>query len=103
MFDLPDSVNSSADSTRSRSASKPRSDKPEEAAEDEATVEAKRDTLVKVKKDIGVLENFYNDIKNQWSDIARRNIGRVDWAPKISVDARVTATPKTLGRWSLMQ
>jgi hypothetical protein len=35
---------------------KPKSEDPEEAAEDEAAVEAKREKLAKVKKDIGVLE-----------------------------------------------
>ena len=65
---------------------KPKCEDPEETAEDEATVEVKREKLAKVKKDIGVLEAFYNDANNQWSDIARRNIGHVDWAPKISID-----------------
>jgi hypothetical protein len=59
---------------------KPRSEDPEEAAEDETAVEAKREKLAKVKKDIGVLETFYREINGQWSDIARRNIGDVDWA-----------------------
>ena len=65
---------------------KPKSEDPDEAAEDKATVEAKRTKLAKVKEDIGVLENFYNELKSQWGDIACRNIGHVDWAPEISVD-----------------
>jgi hypothetical protein len=61
---------------------KPKSEDPEEAAEDEAALEAKREKLAQVKKDIGVLETFYKDVNNQWADIARRNIGHVDWAPR---------------------
>jgi hypothetical protein len=29
---------------------------------------------------------FYKELNAKWSDIGRRNIGHVDWAPKISVD-----------------
>lgn len=54
----------------------------------EMAVEAKREKLAKVKKDIGILETFYNDPNNQWSDIVRRNVGHVHWAPKISVDTQ---------------
>lgn len=67
---------------------KPKSEDPEEAAEDEGAVEAKREKLAKVKKDISVLEAFYKDTNSQWGDITRRNIGHVDWAPKISVDVQ---------------
>ena len=62
------------------------SDDPDEVEEAEAGVKAKQTKLIKVKKDIGVLEAFYNELNAQWSNIGRRNIGHVDWAPKISVD-----------------
>ncbi|KAK0219891.1 hypothetical protein IW262DRAFT_1448391 [Armillaria fumosa] len=65
---------------------KPKSEDPDEAAEDKATMEAKRTKLAKVKEDIGVLENLYNELNSQWDDIACRNIGHVEWAPEISVD-----------------
>jgi len=80
---------------------KPRSEDPEEATEDEAAVEAKRETLTKVKKDIGVLETFYKNANNQWSDIARRNIGHVDWAPKISVDVQGRSYTKDIGTFEV--
>jgi hypothetical protein len=38
---------------------KPKSEDPEEAAEDESAVEARREELAKVKKDIVILEPFY--------------------------------------------
>ena len=62
------------------------SDDPDEVEEAEAGVKAKQTKLTEVKKDIGVLEAFYNELNAQWSDIGCRNIGHVDWAPKISVD-----------------
>jgi hypothetical protein len=80
---------------------KPKSEDPEEAAEDEVAVEAKREKLAKVKKDIGVLETFYNDASNQWSDIACRNIGHVDWAPKISVDVQGHSYTKDIGTFEV--
>jgi len=80
---------------------KPRCEDPEEAAEDEAAVEAKRDKLAKMKKDIGLLETFYNDVNKQWSDIARRNIGRVDWAPKISIDVQGRRYTKDIGTFEV--
>jgi hypothetical protein len=80
---------------------KPKSEDPEEATEDETAVEAKREKLAKVKKDIGVLETFYNDAKNPWSDIARRNIGRVHWAPKISVDIQGRSYTRDIGTFEV--
>ncbi|THH16431.1 hypothetical protein EW146_g4215 [Bondarzewia mesenterica] len=49
---------------------KPKSEDPEEAAENEVAIKAKQEKLAKVKKDISVLEAFYKDINNQWGDIA---------------------------------
>jgi len=80
---------------------KPMSEDPDEAAEDKATVEAKRIELAKVKGDIGVLEKFYNELNSQWSDIARRNIGHVDWAPEISVDVEGRHYTKDIGTFEV--
>ena len=80
---------------------KPKCEDPEEVAEDEAALEAKREKLVKVKKDIRLLETFYSDVNKQWCDIARRNIGRVDWAPKISVDVQGRRYTKDIGTFEV--
>ena len=80
---------------------KPKCGDLEEAAENEAAMQVRREELAKVKKDIGVLETFYNDAKNQWSDIARRNIGHVDWAPKISVDVQDRHYTKDIGTFEV--
>ena len=77
------------------SEAKPQSEHPEEAEEDEAAVEAKREKLAKVKKDIIVREAVYEDAINQ------RNIGRVDWAPEISVDVQGRRYTKDIGTFEI--
>ena len=77
------------------------SEDPEEAAEAKAAVEAKRSKLAKVKEDIGVLETFYNETNSQWGDLARRNIGHVDWAPAISVDIEGRHYTKDIGTFEV--
>ncbi|KAF9075531.1 hypothetical protein BDP27DRAFT_1380708 [Rhodocollybia butyracea] len=51
------------------------------------TLKNNKAELTKVKNDISVLEAFDKELNSQWGDIERRNIGHVDWAPKISVGA----------------
>ncbi|KAM5534635.1 hypothetical protein V8D89_011647 [Ganoderma adspersum] len=74
---------------------KPKSEDPEEAAENEER------KLAKVMKDIGVLEAFYEDTKNQWVNIRRRTIGHVEWAPEISVDAHDRKYTKDIGTFKV--
>jgi hypothetical protein len=78
-----------------------RSDDPDEVAEAEAAVEVKQTKLTQVKTDIGVLEAFYKELNAQWSDIGRRNIGHVDWAPKISVDVEGDRYTMDVGTFEL--
>ncbi len=54
-----------------------------------------------MKKDIGVLEAFYKDANNQWGNIARRNIGHVNWTPKISVDVQGRRYTKDIGTFEV--
>ncbi|KAH9169579.1 hypothetical protein EDB89DRAFT_1908477 [Lactarius sanguifluus] len=70
---------------------------PEQAAEDKAEVEANRNKLARVKKDIKELEAFRKEIQDQWSDITSRNIGHVHWAPEISVDVQGCKYTKDIG------
>lgn len=77
------------------------SDNPDEVQEAEAGVEANQTKLTQVKKDIGLLEAFYKELDAQWSDIERRNIGRVDWAPKISVDVEGDRYTMDVGTFEL--
>jgi hypothetical protein len=80
---------------------KPKSEDPEQVAEDKVGVKVRREKLTKVKKDIGVPETLYNDAKNQWSDIACRTIGHVDWAPRISVDVQGRGYTKDIGTFEV--
>ncbi|KAG6900346.1 hypothetical protein C0995_003870 [Termitomyces sp. Mi166 len=80
---------------------KPKSEDEEAAVEDKVALEVQRDKLAKVKKDIGVFETFYNDVSNQWSDIACRNIGHVSWAPKISVDVQGASYTKDIATFEV--
>ena len=84
-----------------RLKAKPRSEDTEEAEEDEMAMVAKQEKLDQVKKDIGVLENFYKDVIDQWSDVACRNIGHVDWAPKISIDVNGRNYTKDIGTFEV--
>ena len=77
------------------------SDDPEEVEEAGAGAEVKQAKLTQVKKDIGVLEAFYKDLNAQWSYIGRRNIGHVDWAPKISVDVEGEQYTEDWGKFDL--
>ncbi|KAG6887384.1 hypothetical protein C0995_015686 [Termitomyces sp. Mi166 len=78
-----------------------KSEDEEAAAEDKVALEAQRDKLDEVKKDIGILETFYNDVSNQWSDIARRSIGHVGWALKISVDVQGPSYTKDIATFEV--
>jgi len=73
--------------------------KPKSEDPDEAALEAKREKLAKVKKDISVLEAFYKDANNQWGDMARRNIGHLDW--KISADVQGRRFTKDIGTFEV--
>jgi hypothetical protein len=77
------------------------SNDPDEVEEAEAGVPAKQAKLAEIKQNIGVLEAFYNDVNAQWSDIERRNIGRLDWTPKISVDVEGKRYTLDLGTFEL--
>ncbi|CAE6509005.1 unnamed protein product [Rhizoctonia solani] len=60
--------------------------KNQEQLEDEHALEICKNKLNKLNKDNGKLQAFFKEVNSQWSDIARRTIGFVDWAPSISVD-----------------
>ncbi|KAB5591247.1 hypothetical protein CTheo_5329 [Ceratobasidium theobromae] len=64
-------------------------------------LEAKQAQLAKVNKEIGTLEEFHMELNSQWSDIGRRNIGCVDWAPKISVDVDCNRFTLDIGTFEL--
>ena len=77
-----------------------KSEDPEGAEQNEVPLKAKWKKLAEVKEDIGALEAFYKDT-NQWYDIARRNIGHIDWAPKISVDVQGYKYTRDIGTFEV--
>ena len=69
-----------------RLEAEPKSNNPEQADEDAEALRAIKDLLKKASDDNVKLQAFYKESIVQWDDIARRNIGFVDWAPKISAN-----------------
>lgn len=78
-----------------------RSEDLDEAAAVTADAEAKQIELFKSKGVIDAHEKFYNELKSQWCDIKSRNIGHVDWAPKISVDVVGLRYTKDIGTFEV--
>lgn len=68
-----------------RLEAKEKSEDEEQAEEDEESLQFTKGQLDKVNRDNRRLQAFFK-VTTQWNDIARRNIGFVDWAPSISVD-----------------
>jgi hypothetical protein len=69
-----------------RLEAKEKSEDEEQAEEDEEALRIKKGQLDKVNRDNRRLQAFFKEVNTQWNDIARRNIGFVDWAPSISID-----------------
>ncbi|KAF8125025.1 hypothetical protein EV363DRAFT_1402708 [Boletus edulis] len=69
-----------------RLEAKEKSEDEEQAEEDEEALQIKKGQLDKVNRDNRRLQAFFKEVNMQWNDIARRNIGFVDWAPSISID-----------------
>ncbi|EJD00197.1 uncharacterized protein FOMMEDRAFT_136267 [Fomitiporia mediterranea MF3/22] len=84
-----------------RLEAKPKSNDPEQAEEDEEALETKQAQLKKVNKDNVKLQAFFKEINTQWHDIARRNIGSVDWAPKIAIDVDENYYTRDVGTFEL--
>ena len=57
----------------------------EQVEEDEEALRIKKGQLDKVNRDNHRLQAFSKEVNTQWNDIARRNIGYVDWGPRYAV------------------
>ncbi|KAK7689090.1 hypothetical protein QCA50_007781 [Cerrena zonata] len=81
----------------------PKSEDPEQVEENEVAIKSRRENLIKVQKDMKILEAFYKEIENQWSDpdIPKRTIGHVHWAPEISVDTQGHKYTKDIGTFEV--
>ena len=84
-----------------RLEAKPKSNDPEQAEEDEEALETTQAQLKKVNKDNVKLQAFFQEINTRWHDIAGRNIGSIDWAPKIAVDVDEHCYTRDVGTFEL--
>lgn len=82
---------------------KPQSADPEEVESDKDELTTLRDQLAKVNRDNIKVEKFFKQINTQWSNISCRDIGFVDWAPRISVDINDRRYTKDIGTFELDQ
>ncbi|KAJ7048606.1 hypothetical protein C8F01DRAFT_1266941 [Mycena amicta] len=68
-------------------------EKSEQVAELNKLVIMKETEISQANEDARILRNLYDQIIGQWGgDITQRNIRRVDWAPKITVDPTLRYT-----------
>jgi len=58
----------------------------EQAEDDERALTSNRDKLEMLKEDNTILEKHLKDVTTNWAILSARNVGHVDWAPKIAVD-----------------
>ena len=47
------------------------------------------------------LQAFFKLVNTQWNDIARRSIGFIDWAPRISIDVDDRHYTRDIGTFEL--
>ena len=80
---------------------KPMNPDPVQATMDDAILESMQERLAKLEKDTTMLGAFYDNAESQWGDIAHRNIGHVDWAPKISIDVQGRSYTRDIGTFEV--
>ncbi|KAG8704062.1 hypothetical protein FRC08_002480 [Ceratobasidium sp. 394] len=80
----------------------------EAKSEDEEVREDKEEALGKKRVQLGELTNvgtrlrdFYKRVTRDWTDIARRNIGYLDWAPSVSIDVDNFTYTRDMGAFFL--
>lgn len=73
----------------------------EQAENDERALTRKRDRLENLKEDNTILEKHLKDVTTNWTILSARNIGHVDWAPKIAVDVDERRYTRDFGTFEL--
>ncbi|KAL5638031.1 hypothetical protein ACGC1H_002336 [Rhizoctonia solani] len=84
-----------------RLESEPKSEIKSKAEDQEEALEAKRDELTKLTKAGNKLREFSKEITREWTDIDRRAIGYLDWAPSISIDVDQLNYTRDMGAFFL--
>jgi len=80
---------------------KPKSEDPEEADEDTVALKKEKAQLDEVDSDNRKLQAFFTDTDAQWHEIEHRNVGFVDWAPKIATDVDDRHYTRDIGTFEL--
>ncbi|CUA76414.1 Glycogen phosphorylase, liver form [Bos taurus] [Rhizoctonia solani] len=62
-----------------------RSTKTKRLKDQNCALDAMRDQLKMMNKNNERLQKFFHEVRSQWTDITRRTIGHVHWAPSISI------------------
>ncbi|KAG8718305.1 hypothetical protein FRC09_012863 [Ceratobasidium sp. 395] len=79
----------------------PQSKDEEEAADKEEALVKKKVQLTDLTLVGTRLRNFFKEVTRDWTDIARRNVGYLDWAPSISIDVDDSSYTRDMGAFSL--
>lgn len=75
----------------------PKSTDYEQAEEEQEALQIKKVHLNKVNEDNRKLQLFVKEVKANWNNIAHREIGIIDWAPKISVSSEAPCYTLDIG------
>ncbi|RPD75680.1 hypothetical protein L226DRAFT_552708 [Lentinus tigrinus ALCF2SS1-7] len=81
--------------------SKLHSEDAEEAEEATAAITIKHAQLEQETRNIAALEHFHDEVCKQWANIKHRDIGYVDWAPRIAVDVDDRSYTKDIGTFEV--
>ena len=84
-----------------RLEAKPKSEDPDQAREDKRALRIKKGRLDDVNMDNDSLQAFFKLVNMQWNDIARRSIGFIDWAPRVSIDVDDRHYTRDIGTFEL--
>lgn len=75
----------------------PKSEDKEEAADKEEALGKKRAQLSELTTVGTRLRDFYKNVTRDWTDMTRRTIGHLDWAPAISIDVDSSSYTRDMG------
>ncbi|CAE6487782.1 unnamed protein product [Rhizoctonia solani] len=79
----------------------PKSEDGEMAADKEEALGKKRAQLSELTNVGNRLRDFYKKVTRNWTDITRRNVGYLDWAPAISIDVDSSSYIRDMGAFFL--
>ncbi|KAG8805784.1 hypothetical protein FRC17_005337, partial [Serendipita sp. 399] len=84
-----------------RLENEPKSEDEEEAQDKAEALEKKKVQWTELTKAGTRLREFFKTVTRDWTDITRRNIGHLDWAPPISIDVDDFTYTRDMGAFFL--